>query len=207
MRGDWEHRFQSGWRSSWVAKTMEYFVGQGVNIGSGGNRLVPNAGQQLRDLREVHQRAWEEQDRWESTFKRFYRQITPRWGVDRSVSVPDKKLRIVLARFRAGCYLLNSGPRHGYQLCFAAGATRACPCCRRESETMAHFFFHCPAYQQERVRFGINHFWGTGSIQTSLVRLFQDRRSRPERLARFIAFAWKVRDRYLRGDDLLQLWE
>ena len=207
VRGDWEHRFHAGWRSSWVAKTMEYFVGQGVNIGSAGSRMVPNAAQQVRNLRGWFQRAWEGREVTEySSFRRFYRQITPCWGVDRSVSVPDKKLRIVLARFRAGCYELNSGPRHGYQR-MGRGANRACPCCRRGPETMAHFFFYCPAYEQERVRLGINRFWGTGTIQTSLVRLFQDRHSRPETLARFIAFAWRVRDRYLQGDDFLQLWE
>ena len=169
--------------------------------------MVPNAAQQVRNLRGWFQRAWEGQEVTEySSFRRFYCQITPCWGVDRSVSVPDKKLRIVLARFRAGCYELNSGPRHGYQR-MGRGANRACPCCRRGPETMAHFFFYCPAYEQERVRLGINRFWGTGTIQTSLVRLFQDRHSRPETLARFIAFAWRVRDRYLQGDDFLQLWE
>ena len=141
-----------------------------------------------------------------SSLRRFSRQTMPCWGVDRSVSVPDKKLRIVLARFRAGCYVLNSGPRHGYQR-IGRGASRACPCCRREHETMAHFCFHCPACEQERVRFGINRFWGVGTLQTSLVRLFQDRHSRPETLARFIAFAWRVRGRYQQGDDSLQLLE
>ena len=72
---------------------------------------------------------------------------------------------------------------------------------------MAHFFFHCPAYQQGRVRFGINRFWGAGTMYTSIVRLFQDRHSRPETLARFIAHAWKVRDRFVKGDDFLQLWD
>ncbi len=34
---------------------------------------------------------------------------------------------------------------------------------------------------------------------SSLVRLFKDRHSSPETLARFIAVAWRVRDRYAKG--------
>ena len=208
VHGDWEHRFHSGWGSSWVAKTLEFFVKEGVEIGSAGNRMVPNPAQQIRHLRAWFRRAWESREVTDSSFRRFYRQITPRWGVDRSVSIPDRKLRIVLARFRAGCYVLNAGPRPGYQRRMGASrADRDCPCCRREPETMAHFFFHCPAYQQGRVRFGINRFWGAGTMYTSIVRLFQDRHSRPETLARFIAHAWKVRDRFVKGDDFLQLWD
>ena len=51
------------------------------------------------------------------------------------------------------------------------------------------------------MRFGLRRFWGARSIQTSIVRLFQDKHSRPEALARFIALARRIRERCLNGND------
>ena len=178
---------------------------EGVKLGKSGSMLVPDEAEQVRSLRAWYRQKWESRGEIESTFHQFYRLIKPAWGVDRSVLVPDKKLRIILARFRAGCYLLKAGSRHGHQ--HRMEVDRACPCCREGDETVAHFFFHCRAYAQERVRFGLHRFFGTRTELTSIRRLFCDKRSRLETLARFISLAWRIRDRYLRGEDFLNLWD
>ena len=191
-----------------MAKVLKFFSTLGVRLGSAGSRQVPNAAEQIRKLRAVFQQGWSTRGLGESSWHRFYRQIKPSWGVDRSLSIPEKKLRPVLTRFRAGCYLLNSGPRHGHSRGMGPhGTARVCPCCLGENETVAHFFFECPAYEQERTRFRLHRFSGAGSMLTSVRRLFVDKRSRQEALARFIALAWRVRDRYLKGEDFLQLWD
>ena len=155
-------------------------------MGNSSSHLIPNTQAQINRLRGRYQRAWEQQQATESSYHAFYRQIRPSWAIDRSVLMPDKKLRIVLARFRAGCYLLNAGPRHSYQ----PGSTdRSCPCCPCVSETPSHFLFDCPAYEQERARFGIH-----GTSSASLQRVFLHKRSKLQLVAKYIVLAWRKRE-------------
>ena len=187
---DWDNFRKKGWASSWVAKSMNLFSESGLNLGHFRDRLIPDPQLQIEEYRNRFQRAWEQRGDHESTYHLFYRRIKPEWEKNRSLWIPDKKLRITLTRFRAGCYPLNAGPRHGHQ---HLGSDRSCPCCGHPRETMDHFFFHCTAYDLLRRRFGLHRFGG------SITRLFNEKRCQTASLARFIAHAWGIRGCHLSG--------
>ena len=183
---DWQYRYRTGRQSFWVAKTLTLFIKSNVRLGSlelTVHRQIPDIKEQILGFREQFHRNWEHRTDGGSPYNKFYLEIKPSWGTDRSLQIPDKKLRILLTRFRAGCLRLNCGPRHGHQ---RPSTDQTRPCCESPKETVHHFLFECPAYAKPRARFRINRF-------TSPQDLFCTPRSHPEPLARFISLAWGIR--------------
>ena len=107
---DFASRGETGRRSSWAAKSMKLFQRLGLDLGDLEDHCIPEAGTQIWALKRRYREEWELEGEGESSYHQFYRLVKPSWGIDKSLHISDKELRIVLARFRSGCYLLNSGP-------------------------------------------------------------------------------------------------
>ena len=197
---DWKKRFSSGLLSSWVSRTWGMFIqlkgSNRLELGDSNDRLIPREKEQIHNLRNEYQDAWEQQGEAESSYHQWYRQLRPDWRADKLVWVSDKSLRIILTRFRAGCFQLKAGPRHGHQ---NHGDVLTCPCCLDGHETLSHFFFECEAYAHLRNRWNIHCF-------STLEELFSVKLSQLQRLARFIKLAWRLRSRCVSEVEPWRVW-